>query len=231
MVDSSSAADWFSGGASAAAVFVALGGYWFAEWQRRRDRRERELEAGNMIGVKLSNALNRTDDIRRHLWAPSEGAPRHGDDAHELWRGIKPLIGLTDDMSVNLADAEINLLIRANQHQFMMDLMLVIARYQSINGSMREYQQRYDAIMALMPAPDEMNEGVAVHRLDREQYMKLKPYSNALEELIQGLRTMSAENVEKAKVLAPQYSPIMKAYFKVDKFLGLGVLPASAVPK
>jgi hypothetical protein len=87
---------------------------------------------------------------------------------------------LTEDTSVNLTDAEINLLIRANQKQFMMDLMLVIARYQSINGSMREYLIRYDAIMVLMPIPDEMNKEVVVFRMNREQYMNLKPYSNAL---------------------------------------------------
>lgn len=230
-MDSGSAADWFSGVASAVAVFVALGGYKLSEWQRRRDRRDREFEAGNMIGVKLMQALNRTNDIRRHLWAPYEGAQMQGDGAHELWRVVHPLLGLAEDTSVNLTDAEINLLIRANQHQFMMDLMLVIARYQSINSSMREYQLRYDAIMALAPTPEEMNEGVAVHRMDREQYMKLKPYSNALEGLIQSLRVMSAENVEKAKGLAPQFSSIMKAYFKVDKFLNFGVPPTPVHPE
>jgi len=219
-------ADWFSGSASAAAVFVALGGYWFSEKQRNRDRRDRELDAGNMIGVKLAMALNRTDDIRRHIWAPYDGPLLLGDGAEQLWRRTKPLLGLTDDTSVTLTDAEINLLIRANQHQFMMDLMLVISRYQSISNNMREYAIRYEAMMGLMPPPSEMNEGVGIHALDRAQWMKLQPYSNALEMLIQGLRAMSQENFDNARGLMPLYNPIMKKYFKRDKFMSLAVPPA-----
>jgi hypothetical protein len=221
-----SIADWFAGGTSAAAVIVALGGYWFSEWQRRRDKRDRERDAGNMIGVKLAQALNKTDDIRRHLWAPYAGPPIGGDDAHELWRRIQPLTGLQDDPSVALSEAEINLLIRMDAHQFMMDMMLVITRYQSIHTSMKEYALRYNAIMELTPAADEMNEGVTTHRIPREQYMRIKPYANALEGLLLQLRTMSAENVTNAQAIAVKFQPLMKAYFKTDKFLGLGVPPA-----
>lgn len=224
-----SIADWFAGGASAAAVIVALGGYWFSEWQRRRDKRDRERDAGNMIGVKLAQALNKTDDIRRHLWAPYAGPPIRGDDAHELWRHIQPLTGLQDDPSVALSEAEINLLIRMNAHKFMMEMMLVIARYQSINTSMKEYALRYNAIMELTPVADEMNEGVSIHRMPHEQYMRIRPYANALEGLLQGLRAMSAENVTNAQAIAVQFQPMMKAYFKTDKFLGIGV-PLAPVP-
>lgn len=207
-------------------MFVALGGYGFSEWQRGRDRKDREREAGNMIGVKLTRALNQTDDIRRHLWAPYEGPVMLGDGADELWRRTKPLLGLTEDTSVVLTDAEINLLIRAKQTQFMMDLMLVTARYQSLNNSMREYAVRYDAILGLLPPPAEMNDAVGVHILERAQYMKLKPYSNALEGLVQGLKIMSQENLDKAKTLVPLYTPMMKKYFKTDKWMNLAVLPA-----
>ncbi len=138
------------------------------------------------------------------------------------------MVGLQNDPSVALSDAEINLLIRADATQFMMDLMLVISRYQSINSSMKEYALRYDAIMALAPVPVEMNGEVMIHRMSRDQYMKLQPYSNALEGLIQGLRSMSAENVTNAQAIAVQFQPIMKRYFKTAKFLSLGAPPAPA---
>lgn len=222
-MDSGSVADWFAGGASALAAFVALGGYWVSEWQRNRDKREREHAAVNMIGMKLSNALNRTDDIRRHIWEPYEGTPLAGIDAHEIWRRTKPLLGLQDDPSARLNDAEINLLIRVKQTKFLMELMLVIDRYQSITSSMKEYGLRYEAIMALYPPPAEMNEDVAIFRPNQEQYLRLKPYSNALETLIRGLRVLTAENVEKAKGLADEFSPIMKASFKKGEFLKFGI--------
>jgi len=40
------------------------------------------------------------------------------------------------------------------------------------------------------------------------------------------LRAQSGENVTNAQAIAVQFQPIMKAYFKTDKFLRLGVLPA-----
>lgn len=227
-MDPGSIADWFAGGASAAAVFVALGGYWFSEWQRRRDRSDRERDAGNMIGVKLMQALNRTDDIRRHLWAPYEGPKLGGNDAHELWRRVQPLTGLQDDPSVMLSEAEINLLIRMEAHQFMMDLMLVISRYQSITSSMKEYAVRYNALMELTPIAEEMNDGVSIHRMPIDQYMRLRPYANALEGLLRDLKAMSAENVTNAQTIAVRFQPMMKAYFKTVKFLGLGVPGAPA---
>lgn len=63
------AAEWFSGAASAAAVVVALGGYGYLEWQRARDRKDAERTAGRQVGIKLARVLNGTDDIRRHLFA------------------------------------------------------------------------------------------------------------------------------------------------------------------
>jgi hypothetical protein len=71
-----------------------------------------------------------------------------------------------------------------------------------------------------------MNEGVAIHRMSREQYMRIKPYANALDGLLQGLRALSAENVTNAQAIAVQFQPMMKAYFKTDKFLGLCAPPA-----
>jgi hypothetical protein len=221
-MESGSAADWFSGVASALAVIVALAGYWLADWQRRKDLKERERGAAQMIGVKLLQAFNRTAVIHKHLW-PVDVPKLQGDDGTHLWRHIQPLAGLQDDPSAALSEPEINLLIAMNAHQFLSGITMVIARYQSLTASMREYGVRYGAMMELTPAPDEMRGKVAVVRMDREQYMKLIPYTLALEGLLQSLRELSAENLEHAKTLCRQYNPMMKAHFKATRFLSLGI--------
>ena len=217
----SNAADWFAGSMTAAAVIVALGGYGFAEWQRRRDKKDAERQSGRLIGVKLMKVMNGSDDIRRHIWADYNGPPLGGRDAHELWRTIQPLVGLQDDPAVALNDAETNLLIQANATNFLMELMLVTIRYQSIVSSMKEYQLRYDALYQLSPAPVAMLGQVGQHILTHEQYMRMQPYSLALEALIQRLKAMTAENMDMCRRLAREYQPIMKSYFKAEKFLAL----------
>lgn len=216
-----SAADWFSGGMTAIAVIVALAGYGISEWQRKRDRKEAELQSGRLIGIKLMKVLNGTNDIHRHLWANYEGPPLGGEGANELWRTIHPLVGLQDDPTVTLDGAEINLLIRANETNFLQELMLATVRYQSIVSSMKEYQLRYEAIYELSPAPIAMNGLIGTHMLTAEQYLKIKPYSLALENLVQNLKAMAAENLDLCKRLASEYAPIMKQYFRIEKFLTL----------
>jgi len=112
-------------------------------------------------------------------------------------------------------------LIEANVTDFLMEMMLVAARYQSITSSMKEYQIRYEALYELSPPPLVMEGAVGRYELTREQYMRIRPYSVALEALIQSLRAMTAENNDKCRKLAQEYHPIMKAYFKGEKFLAL----------
>lgn len=213
-------ADWFSGGASAAAVVVALAGYGFLEWQRARDRKDAERTAGRQIGVKLARVMNGTDDIRRHLWAPYEGPPVGGEGANELWRTTYPLIGLEYEPGLMLSAAETDLLITMNATDFMMELMLATGRYQSVVSSMKDYGIRYEAIYRMLPPPAAMDGVLGQHHLSHEEYMRIRPYSLQLEAIIQSLRAMTAENVGKCGKLAEQFNPLMKGHFK-EKFLSL----------
>ena len=215
-------ADWFAGSMSAAAVVVALSGYWFSEWQRRKDRRDIERQAGRQIGIKLLRVLNGTDDLHRHLWAKYEGLPLGGEGSTEIWRTVHPLVGLQDDPTLSLTAEESGLLIQANATDFLMEMMLATARYSSMIGSMGEYKIRYEALYELSPPPIEMDGAIGRHTLTREQYLRVQPYSIALESLVQALRQMSAENLVICHRLVDDYNSIMKRHFKGEKVLALG---------
>lgn len=223
MTNWGSVADWFSGSASAAAVIVAVGGYGVLEWQRRRDRRDAERVAGRQIGIKLARVLNGTSDIHRHLRAPYNGPKIEGVGSEELWRTIQPLIGLPDEPGLMLDATETNLLIKIGSTDFMMEQMLATSRYQSLVSSMREYQARYDALYQMTPPPKAMDGLFATHALNEQEYLRLLPYSRALDALIRSLCSMADENVEKCKVLAKQFHPLMKDYFK-EPFLSVGMI-------
>jgi hypothetical protein len=230
-LESGSWADWFSGIMSFAAVVTALTGYWWSERLRKADKRDRERQAGKQIAVKIFQVLNGTDDIRRHLNAEYTGPPLEGVDAHQRWRQVHPLVGLSFDPALQLDGAEQAMLIDAKAHQFMMELMLVISRYQSIVLTMKEYAIRYDSLYQLMPAPVEWADGRAVHRLSEEQRMRMLPYSTALEGLISSVKNMADENMDKCTKLAQQYNPTMSGYFGDNNFPKLLVPNADATPE
>jgi hypothetical protein len=215
-----SIADWFAGGATAAAVIVALGGYRFAEWQRSRDRRDAERTAGRQIGIKLFRVMNGTDDIRRHLWAPYEGPLVGSIGADQLWRTIQPLSGLEIEPGLALNAAECDLLVKINATDFMMRQMLATSRYENIVRGMQEYRVRYEAIYQMLPPPTAMEGQIVQHNLTMEQILRIRPYSLVLDTLLQSLRTMSAENVADCGKLAEEFNPLMKGYFK-EKFMAL----------
>lgn len=222
-LDAGTWADWFSGIMSFAAVLVALGGYCWSHKLQNADRAERQRQAAKQIAVKLCRVMNCTDDIRRHVHAEYKGPKLEGVDAGQTWRKIHPLIGLTDEPGLQLDGSEQALLIDAKAHEFMMDLMLVISRYQSIIGSMKEYSVRYDALQSIMPAPQEWDGARARHQLSQEQLMRILPYSSALESIIVAIINMVDENIGKCRELVVQYHPIMVSHFGDDAFPKLSV--------
>jgi len=219
-------ADWFAGTMSGLAVIAALAGYFIADWYRRRDRREIDVATAQLVGLKLFKVTNSSHDLYRHLWAPYDGPALGGvADGVELWRTISPLVGLQIDESMRLDASEMGLLVRMEKVTFLTELMLATSRYDSMVLSMREYQTRHEVIHQMTPPPVEMEGRVGKHQLTREEYMRIQPYAVAQEHLVRFIRDMARENVEKCGDLAEQFHPMMKAYFKGEKFIALGRPP------
>jgi len=143
---------------------------------------------------------------------------------------MQGLIGLRDEPSLALDGAQEVLLIKAKANKFLMDLMLSISRYQSLSANMQDYTVRRDAILALHPAPIEMEGLHAVHAVDQAQFMQLLPYARALESQAESLVEHADENRKLTLGLFKDYNETMAAYFKKTKMPVLAELPEPINP-
>lgn len=214
-------ADWFSGIMSATAVAVALAGYFINDQYRRADARSKDIETAQIIGLKVWRVLNSSHDIYRHVWSSDEQPNIGGVQADLLWRRIHPMVGIEIDEAGRLSAGEMSLLVQMRKVDFLMDLTLVIARYESMVLSMKEYRNQYEELHKMLPAPVAMNGGVGIHRLTEQEFLAIQPYSNTVENLINSIRDMAKENVERCDILAKSFHPMMKAKYPKQRFIAI----------
>ena len=213
-------ADWISGIGSWLAVVVALGSYWWADRQRRIEQFEAKMASANQIGVKLHDLLGRSKTIYNHLFAPYEGPKLSSfTQEEEIWRQIKALVGLSEQITSDLTPEEHKLLLEINEIDFMTRFSLAWQRHQSVVLSMREFYIKRDVVQALMPAPTEMDGDVGRHWLTVEETMRFRPHSVALEMMIRTTRDIAKENYTDLQALAKRFHPTMKRHFPKRKFL------------
>ncbi|WP_426029965.1 hypothetical protein [Caulobacter sp. DWP3-1-3b2] len=229
-MDVGSIADWFSGIMSAGAVIIALGGYWIADAQRKADQLDRDETAGRQLALKIMRVASLTGDIHRHVHSYDDAPPMGGIWGDQKWRRMQGLVGLRDEPTLALDGAQEVLLIKAKANKFLMDLMLSISRYQSLSATMQDYTVRRDAILALHPAPINMEGLHAVHTVDEAQFMQLLPYARALEAQAESLIEHADENRDLTLGLFEEYNETMAAYFKKTKMPGLTELPKPTNP-
>ena len=211
-LDAGSWADWFSGTMSFAAVVAALFGYWVVHRQRTNDVREQEKRAAESVGWKVLKVYNDTATIAKHLRI-SLGAEQDLDFNSKKFARVRPL-GIPAKSTSDLNQEEIGILLKAKATDVLMELSDAIARYDSIRFAMQEYKSRHEALYDLMPAPVAVQEGALfTHRLNREQYERVMPYTVMLETLLDGLIVLVAEGVSKADWLLTAYGTSMRTYF------------------
>lgn len=209
IIDWSAVATWF-------AVVVALFGYVFVEWQRRQSLKDSRRVSVHMIGIRLFRLANHFGDLHRHFEKFSVVDWRV---SRSLLPPVHPLLGNMVDERVRLDKEEIGVLVEMREADYLAQIMLVASRYESIVLSMAEYQQRYDELYRMTPPPSELQESVAHHHLEREDFLRLRPFSIQLFQLIEALREMIIENATLSKELLIQYHSTMKARFPDEKFI------------
>lgn len=222
-MEQTTALNWVTSIATAVAVIVALAGYAIIEWQRRQAIRQSRRTSVHMIGIRAFRLLNHFCDLERHF---AKFAPIDWKESRGLLPSVHPMLGLNFDPMVVMDKDEIAVLIESNEADFLTNMMLAASRYESIVLSFNEYRDRYDELYRMAPPPDSMEGLVATHRLAKPDYLKLRPYSIQLFQLVDALRDMVVENVALCRKLTQDYHPLMKTRFKNEKFVSFHDAPS-----
>lgn len=212
-MEAGSLADWFSGAASALAVLAAVAGYFIAENQRKADQRSRDETAARLLSTKIVRLTSLTADIHRHLNAPEDGPQTKGYGAGQKWRRIRGLNGLREEAGLALDSAQEDLLMRLQENQFLLDLLIANTRYRALTATMQDYTRRRDALQELHPAPVSMDGVHAVLHLDQADLARLAPYAAALENMLEALMASADEYREFNKGLVSSYNAFIQKNF------------------
>ena len=213
--DGGSLADWVSGIGTMLAVFVALGGYWFSEWQRRRDEKQRQQDAVYQIGFKLSSLASEAHNTLIDLnprEKPLDDLMAETDPM-EICGMQEASVGYDAGMVKDLAENEQNLLMRIKEEGFLMDFSEAVTRNNTIRAGLQEYKIKREAIMSMLPVATVINGQIASHDIPQEDMMRIYPTLIQAASLIQKVRTMARINVNKMRELGTRYQPMMSGHF------------------
>ncbi len=205
-------ADWFSGSMSALAVAVALSAYPISNWQKRRDDRERDRERGRAIGYKLWTLLNQNADIDRHIKTSFASRVRRF-PANMRFPRVRPL-GVSERKPAELNQAEIDLLLKSQSAELLMELELCFGRFSSITYGMAEYKNRHESLYELMPVPITSEGMTFTHSLTAEESARVMPYAKMLDSLLESTINLLEINSEKLRWCLSQYDKDMTRYFE-----------------
>lgn len=215
-------ADWFSGSMSAAAVAVAVSGYFITNRQRKADRLDAQREAAQSIAMKLKGMLDDFHSLNEHLSDPMKSELIEGPEDSIRWETVKPLIGLTRKDHLLFTPQEKTVFIDARENAFVNDLLLVERRHAVAINLMLEYNVRRDALLASQPAPYDFTGDIFVTRMSFEQAMAIRPYAMALQTLVVDLQKSIGEDLRFAIDVSERFGPIAKAYFRDPNFVSVG---------
>lgn len=151
-------AEWFSGSASAFAVAVALGGYFYSEWQRRSDRHDRLHDALANASIVLQACLAEATMAFAMATEDPVSIRANGKDyvVPRLNRGVTP-IPISD-----LSAAEYNLIIKSVRPRLGTKISLIIRSTNILVHGFADYSTAIEEIepllrkSALLPDDEEL---------------------------------------------------------------------------
>lgn len=213
----SDVSSWLGSIGTMLAVFVALGGYWWAERQRRNDRRTVDLDHAIQIGFKITVLFSDARHVHEHLF-------RHqtADDINDrslLWRQLQPELSLEALSGPQLNAAEQNLLVTLLEAEVLMEITEVAARNQIIRKAMTEYRIKREALQERTPPPIEKQGNYGVFEMHPNDVLRLSPWTIVLEGLVVEMRKLAIQNVNATKALNEKYAQMMRKHFPGTKFL------------
>lgn len=213
----SDVSSWIASIGTMLAVFVALGGYWWSERQRRNDRKAADLDHALQIGFKLTVLFADARHIHEHLFQN----PTADDitDRSLLWRRLQPELSMEALAGPQLNAAEQNLLITLLEADVLMQMTEVASRNQIIRKAMTEYRLKREDLQERTPPPVDKQGISGIFEMHPNDVLRLSPWTSVLEELVIEMRKLAILNVNATKALNKKYAQMMRKHFPGTKFL------------
>jgi hypothetical protein len=199
------------------ATLVALGGYWFSEWQRGRDRKDASLKHALQIGFKLT--VLDADAKHIHQYLLQNAGPDEEKDPTLLWRRLPPELSLEALIGPQLTADEQNLLIVFLEADLLTQITEISARNHIIRKAMTEYRIKRENLQEKSPPPTGYSGSIGSFELAGEDLLKLRPWMSVLQDLVSQMRQLAGINVDATKRVVPLYEAMMRKNFPGTKFL------------
>lgn len=220
--DWGSVADWVSGIMSFAAVSIALWlGLKSSSDQRARDRRSERSSAHKTL-TKMVEMINAFNDMRKHFCISYDTAKLAGPDG-EKWPQILAVSGMLDPMAVRLDSDETDLLLRVGNTDFMMQLMLLVRRYEASVDAAKEYRTARSELVNMMPPPSTADGREGEIYPDESIFLVIQPRSAALEHSLSELVEMLNDSWELTLKVSARMPTLFRSYFKDESFPALNL--------
>ena len=179
--------------------------------QERADAFRAHVRVGELVNGILSLQMQIEEMVQA-----SAGMP-HGEVF--LWVGVRPIAGLADEGLIAVQASEAALFVAAGAEDYVNDLLLLPKRYKAVVSALLEYRRLRDGLTREMPV-SAFEGDIGSTYLTKDQLDALMPRMIELNSIIAKVRSHLAKDRETALRLARDFAPIMKRYFKVEKFPG-----------
>lgn len=158
-----------------------------------------------------------------------------GSENMQPWQVLIPQIGHTDEAEIRFSPEEMAIFAKAQEHDYMLDLMLLALRNATSLETFRQYCMMRKEFQAIGPKPVSFNGQIGSAWLTTEQVEGLKQYTIPLNNVADGLEAGLEKDVNLVRTVTERFDAITSRYFGVEKFMAFSLpsddeLAAKQVP-
>ncbi|WP_397604226.1 hypothetical protein [Sphingorhabdus sp.] len=151
------------------------------------------------------------------------------------WQVLIPQIGHTDEAEIRFSSEEMAIFAKAQELDYMHDLMLLALRNATSLETFRQYCIMRKEFQTIGPKPASFNGQIGSAWLTAEQVESLKQYTIPLNNVAEGLEAGLEKDVNLVRAVAERFDKITSKYFGLEKFMAISLpsdeeLAAKQVP-
>ncbi len=191
--------------------------------RNNEQRVETEKALAFSAGVKLLNIATSIVSLNNHVKMCMAIRQQPGSENMQPWQVLFPQIGHTDEAEVRFSPEEMAIFVKAQEHAYMLDLMLLAQRNAASLEGFRQYCIMRKEFQPIGPKPAIFNGQIGSAWVTAEQEESLKQYTIPLNNVAEGLEAGLEKDVSLARTVTERFDAITSKYFGVEKFMTISL--------